>query len=79
MQTSAAGQTFPHPPQLLGSLVVFTLQPSAGLPSQFAVPAEQVRRQAPVEQACRTGQTVPQLPQLFESVDRVRQAACEGQ
>jgi hypothetical protein len=77
-QTSGAAQTVPHAPQLFESelRLVQTVVPVAG----SAQPVSPIvhcpgARHVPPEQDCDGGQTVPQAPQLFESVLRLVQTA----
>ncbi len=67
-----AEQMLPQREQLVTSVVVFTSQPLAALPSQSAKPAVQaLRRHTPAEQvapALGKLQRFPQAPQLFTSV-----------
>lgn len=69
----ASGHTIPHPPQFIGSVVVLTSHPFAGLLSQFAKPAlQEAIVHVPAVQAgvpFATKQTEPQEPQLLGSVD----------
>ena len=65
-------QTWPHAPQLVGSVVRLVSQPLAGLPSQSAKPALQVPPQTPLVQVAtpleKAGQTWPHVPQLLTSL-----------
>ncbi len=70
-------QAAPQAPQFDGSLPMLSSQPLAGLRSQSAKPALQVKPQVPAAQLAvalaRGGQTVPHAPQLFGSVLRLVQ------
>jgi hypothetical protein len=65
-------QIVPHAPQFLGSVLVLTSQPSAGLPLQFAKPLLQMSWQIPLvhdaEAALLEPQTFPHAPQLLTLV-----------
>ena len=59
-------QTLPHPPQLMGSVLVST----HAVPHRVSVP----QLHAPAVQLSPAGQTLPQLPQFFASVPTSTQA-----
>ncbi len=72
--TWPAGHEVPHAPQLPLSVLVFTSQPLAPLPSQFAKPTEHApRAQLPpmqVDAALGSAQRWPQVPQFASSAWR---------
>lgn len=64
----AVPHDFPHPPQLLMSVVVFVSQPVDTLPLQLAKPPLQFRTHVPVAQLALSfadPHCVPQPPQLL--------------
>jgi hypothetical protein len=67
-----------HAPQLLGSVLRLTSQPSEATPLQSAKPALQVKPQVPLVQVrvalARLGQLLLHAPQLLRSVLRLTQA-----
>jgi hypothetical protein len=80
-QLPPPGQTLPQVPQLFGSVLVSTSQPSETTPSQSAKPGTQeviwqlAARQPAVPSGTVDGQKLPQLPQLLGSAVVLAQRA----
>jgi hypothetical protein len=62
------GQAVPHPPQFVGSLLVF-----AHVPLQLVCPEGHATRQVPLLHALLAGHAVLHPPQWFGSVSRLTQ------
>jgi hypothetical protein len=73
-ELAGVGQTVPQAPQLVAVVVVFTSQPLAGLPSQFAGARGADHPQTPAVQRAMAPppatHALPQAPQLAVSVER---------